>query len=90
MNDRLDRLYELSDSHSTRAAHAESEAGRDFAELSGNHDALRYRERERDIWSRFVIHQPNTGAYSMKYVFPNPNSHNKRRRICECRFTRSY
>ena len=43
MNDRLDRLFELSDSHTSRAAHAQSEAGRDFAELSGNHDALRYR-----------------------------------------------
>ena len=42
MNDRLDRLFELSDSHTSRAAHAQSEAGRDFAELSGNHDALRY------------------------------------------------
>ena len=41
MNDRLDRLFELSDSHTSRAAHAQSEAGRDFAELSGNHDALR-------------------------------------------------
>ena len=43
MNDRLDRLFELSDSHTSRAAHAQSEAGRDFAELSGNHDALRYK-----------------------------------------------
>ena len=43
MNDRLDRLFELSDSHTSKAAHAQSEAGRDFAELSGNHDALRYR-----------------------------------------------
>ena len=41
MNDRLDRLFELSDSHSSRAAHAETEAGRDFAELTGHHDALR-------------------------------------------------
>ena len=55
MNDRLDRLYELSDSHSTRAAHAESEAGRDFAELSGNHDALRYRERERETYGVVLL-----------------------------------
>ena len=41
MNDRLDRLFEFSASHTSRAAHAETEAGRDFAELSGNHDALR-------------------------------------------------
>ena len=29
INDRLDRLFELSDSHASRAAHAETEAGRD-------------------------------------------------------------
>ena len=43
MNDRLDRLFELSDSHTSRAAHAEAVAGKDFAELTGNHDDLRHR-----------------------------------------------